>query len=73
MLTRLPTLVPDVVGGACVGNYALRHQRTCGVRFNGHVAGRGRFGPEFWAGDAVVTGEASGWLWLTALVKTAVG
>ena len=68
-----PKWLPEVVDEPSVWNYAPQHQSTCGFRFNGPAAGRGRFGPEFWAGDAVVTGEARGRLWRTALVKTAAG
>jgi hypothetical protein len=68
-----PKWLPEVVDEPSVWNYAPQHQSTCGFRFNGPAAGRGRFGPEFWAGDALVTGEARGRLWRTALVKTAAG
>ena len=56
-----------------VWDYAPQHQSACGFRFNGPAPGRARFGPEFWAHDALVTGESRGKLWRTHLVKTAAG
>ena len=70
---RHPTFLPGVVDEPSVWDYAPQHQSTCGFRFNGPVPGRGRFGPEFWADDAIVTGESRGKLWRTKLAKTAAG
>jgi putative heme-binding domain-containing protein len=70
---RHPKSLPDVVDEPSVWDYAPQHQSACGFRFNGPSAGRGRFGPEFWAHDALVTGESRGKLWRTKLVKTAAG
>ena len=70
---RHPKSLPDVVDEPSVWDYAPQHQSACGFRFNGPAPGRGRFGPEFWADDALVTGESRGKLWRTKLVKTAAG
>ena len=70
---RHPQFLPNVVDEPSVWDYAPQHQSTCGFRFNGPLPGRGRFGPEFWADNAIVTGESRGKLWRTALVKTAAG
>ena len=70
---RHPRWLPDVVDEPSVFDYAPQHESTCGFRFNGPAPGRGRFGPEWWAGDAIVTGESRGKLWRTKLAKTAAG
>ena len=70
---RHPRWLPDVVDEPSVFDYGPQHESTCGFRFNGPMAGRGRFGPESWADDALVTGEARGKLWRTKLAKTAAG
>lgn len=70
---RHPKWLPDVIDEPSVWDYRPQHQSTCGFRFNGPAAGRGRFGPEFWADDALVTGESRGKLWRTKLAKTAAG
>ncbi|MCE9609839.1 MAG: c-type cytochrome [Chthoniobacter sp.] len=70
---RHPKWLPDVIDEPSVWDFAPQHQSTCGFRFNGPAARRGRFGPEFWAGDAIVTGESRGKLWRTKLAKTAAG
>lgn len=70
---RHPKWLPDVIDEPSVWDYAPQHQSACGFRFNGPSPGRGRFGPEFWAGDAIVTGEARGQLWRTTVAKTAAG
>jgi putative heme-binding domain-containing protein len=68
-----PRWLTNVVDEPSVWDYAPQHQSTCGFRFNGPSPGRGRFGPAFWADNAIVTGEARGKLWRTALAKTAAG
>ncbi len=68
-----PKWLPGVIDEPSVWDFAPQHQSTCGFRFNGPSAGRGRFGPEFWADDAIVTGESRGKLWRTKLAKTAAG
>ena len=70
---RHPQFLPDVIDEPSVWDYTPQHQSTCGFRFNGPSAGRGRFGPEIWAEDAIVTGESRGRLWRTKLAKTAAG
>lgn len=70
---RHPKLLPGVVDEPSVWDYAPQHQSTCGFRFNGPAKDRPRFGPEFWAHDAIVTGESRGKLWRTTLEKTAAG
>lgn len=70
---RHPRHLPEVVDEPSVWDYAPQHQSTCGFRFNGPSPGRGRFGPGFWADDAIVTGEARGKLWRTSLAKTRAG
>ncbi|MBC8094763.1 MAG: c-type cytochrome, partial [Akkermansiaceae bacterium] len=70
---RHPKWLPDVIDEPSVWDYRPQHQSTCGFRFNGPATGRGRFGPEFWADNALVTGESRGKLWRTKLAKTAAG
>jgi putative heme-binding domain-containing protein len=70
---RHPRWLPEVIDEPSVSDYAPQHQSTCGFRFNGPAPGRARFGPEHWADNAIVTGEARGKLWRTALAKTAAG
>lgn len=70
---RHPQFLPDVIDEPSVWDYGPQHESTCGFRFNGPAAGRGRFGPEFWADNAIVTGESRGKLWRTVLAKTAAG
>ncbi|HET6406661.1 MAG TPA: c-type cytochrome, partial [Chthoniobacteraceae bacterium] len=70
---RHPQFLPDVIDEPSVWDYAPQHQSTCGFRFNGPWPRRGRFGPEFWSDDAIVTGESRGRLWRTKLAKTAAG
>lgn len=70
---RHPELLPDVVDEPSVWDYAPQHQSACGFRFNGPAKDRARFGPEFWAHDAIVTGEGRGKLWRTTLAKTPAG
>ena len=70
---RHPRWLPDVIDEPSVYDYAPQHESTCGFRFNGPTATRGRFGPETWAHDAIVTGESRGKLWRTSLVRTVAG
>jgi hypothetical protein len=70
---RHPRWLPQVVDEPSVWDYAPQHQSTCGFDLTDPSAGRGRFGPEAWAHDAIVTGESRGKLWRTALAKTAAG
>ncbi|MDB6172764.1 MAG: hypothetical protein JWL59_2075 [Chthoniobacteraceae bacterium] len=70
---RHPRELPGVIDEPSVFDYTPQHESTCGFRFNGPVAGRGRFGPESWSHDALVTGESRGKLWRTKLAKTTAG
>lgn len=70
---RHPVHLPDVIDEPSVWDFAPQHQSTCGFRFNGPAPGRGRFGPAWWADDALITGESRGKLWRTKLAKTAAG
>ncbi len=68
-----PRWLTNVVDEPSVWDYAPQHESTCGFRFNGPLPGRKRFGPAFWADNALITGESRGKLWRTALAKTAAG
>ncbi|MDB6068906.1 MAG: hypothetical protein JWL81_77 [Verrucomicrobiales bacterium] len=68
-----PRLLPGVVDEPSVWDYAPQHQSACGFRFNGPSKDRAVFGPEFWAHDAIVTGESRGKLWRTKVVRTPAG
>ena len=70
---RHPKLLPGVIDEPSVWDFAPQHQSTCGFRFNGPAPHRARFGPAFWAHDALVTGESRGKLWRTTLAKTSAG
>jgi putative heme-binding domain-containing protein len=70
---RHPRWLPDVVDEPSVFDYGPQHESTCGFRFNGPAPGRARFGPEFWADNAIITGESRGKLWRTKLAKTVAG
>ncbi len=65
---RHPKHLPNVIDEPSVFDYGPQHQSTCGFRFND-----GTFGPAWWKGDALVTGEARGKIWRTKLVKSAAG
>ena len=68
-----PRWLTNVVDEPSVWDYTPQHESTCGFRFNRPTSGHARFGPEFWADDALVTGEARGKLYRTVLAKTAAG
>ncbi len=70
---RHPKYLPDAIDEPSVFDYSPQHQSTCGFRFNESGPGRGRFGPSWWEGDALVTGESRGKLFRTKLVKTPAG
>lgn len=70
---RHPVHLPDVIDEPSVWDFAPQHQSTCGFRFNGPAPGRGRLGPEWWADNALITGESRGKLWRTQLAKTVAG
>ncbi|WP_165073363.1 ThuA domain-containing protein [Paludisphaera rhizosphaerae] len=60
--------LPDVIDEPSTFDYTPQHQSTCGLTFNG-VGGEPRFGPEWWAGDALVAGYSRGKLYRTHLTK----
>ncbi|MFO1066885.1 MAG: c-type cytochrome [Pirellulales bacterium] len=68
-----PKYLSNVIDEPSVFDYAPQHQSTCGFRFNGPLPGRGRFGPEWWSHDVLMTGESRGKLWRTSLVKSRSG
>jgi putative heme-binding domain-containing protein len=70
---RHPQHLPDVVDWPAVMEYGPQHQSTVGMVFNEGVNGGPAFGPGFWAGDALVCGEARGKLYRTKLAKTPHG
>ena len=70
---RHPKHLANVIDEPSVFDYAPQHQSTCGLNFNEPVNGGPIFGPAFWRGDALVTGESRGKLYRTKLVKTAAG
>ncbi len=70
---RHPKHLPDVIDEPSVFNYGPQHQSTCGLRFNAPVNGGVPFGPVWWAGDALVAGQARGKIWRTKLVKSDAG
>jgi putative heme-binding domain-containing protein len=71
---RHPVYLPGVIDEPSVFDYGPQHQSTCGLHFN-EPAGGGTnvFGPEWWRGDALLSGESRGKLWRTKLVKTPSG
>jgi putative heme-binding domain-containing protein len=71
--SRHPRHLPSVIDEPSVVDYAPQHQSICGFRFNDPPQpGRG-FGPAWWEGDAIVTGESRGKLYRTKVVRTAAG
>ncbi len=70
---RHPKHNPSVIDEPSLFDYAPQHQSTCGMVFNSSVNGGPAFGPETWAGDAIVCGESRGKLWRTKLIKTEAG
>src|SRR5205085_6337459 len=62
-----------VIDEPSVFNYGPQHQSTCGMVFNDPVNGGPVFGPPWWDGDALITGESRGKLWRTKLVRTEAG
>ncbi|MFN6399623.1 MAG: ThuA domain-containing protein [Planctomycetota bacterium] len=67
---RHPKYNPGVIDQPSVFDYGPQHQSTCGLFFNPMELG---FGPETWAGNAIVAGESRGKLWRTQLVKSKHG
>lgn len=70
---RHPKYLPEVIDEPSVFDYAPQHQSTCGFRFNEPLPGGTHFGPSWWQGDALVTGESRGHLYRTKLVRSSAG
>ncbi|MPY91089.1 MAG: c-type cytochrome [Luteitalea sp.] len=70
---RHPSRLPDVIDEPSVYDYRPQHQSTCGLNFNVPVNGGRTFGPEWWRGDALVSGYSRGKIYRTTLVKTPAG
>lgn len=70
---RHPKHLPKVIDEPSVFDYRPQHQSTCGFRFNEPLKDGKAFGPAFWAGDALVTGESRGKLYRTKVVKSSAG
>jgi putative heme-binding domain-containing protein len=70
---RHPRHLPGVIDEPSVFDYRPQHQSTCGLNFNGGKAGEPVFGPEWWAGDALVCGYSRGKLFRTKLVASPAG
>lgn len=71
---RHPKHLPGVIDEPSVFDYAPQHQSTCGLNFNEPAVKDGAtFGPDWWRGDALVTGYSRGKLYRTKLVKSAAG
>jgi putative heme-binding domain-containing protein len=71
---RHPEYLPGVIDEPSVFDYGPQHQSTCGLHFDEPVGGgKGIFGPDWWRGDALVSGESRGKLFRTKLVKTPAG
>ncbi len=71
---RHPKHLPNVLDEPSTFDYGPQHQSTCGFAFNEpRKEGGPVFGPKWWTGDAIVTGESRGKLYRTQLVKSAAG
>ena len=70
---RHPQHLPGVIDEPSTFDYRPQHQSTCGLHFNEPVNGGPTFGPAFWSGDAIVSGESRGKLYRTKLAKTPAG
>jgi putative heme-binding domain-containing protein len=70
---RHPRHLPNVVDEPSLFDYGPQHQSTCGLNFNEPVNDGPVFGPDWWQGDAIVTGYSRGKLYRTTLAKTPSG
>jgi putative heme-binding domain-containing protein len=71
---RHPKHLPNVIDEPSTFDYGPQHQSTCGFAFDEPVKDGGPvFGPAWWAGDAIITGESRGKLYRTRLVRSAAG
>lgn len=67
---RHPVHLPTVIDEPSTFDYAPQHQSTCGLTFNEPVRPGGpTFGPNDWAGDALVEGYSRGKLYRTKIIK----
>src|SRR5262249_48955862 len=70
---RHPKHLPNVIDEPSTFDYSPQHQSLCGLVFNEPVNNGPVFGPEWWKGDALLTGYSRGKLYRTRLVKTGAG
>ena len=70
---RHPQYLSGVIDEPSVFDYRPQHQSTCGLNFNEPTTDGTIFGPEWWRGDAIVTGYSRGKLYRTKLVATPSG
>jgi putative heme-binding domain-containing protein len=70
---RHPRHLPGVIDEPSVFDYGPQHQSTCGLFFNDPVNGGPVFGPDWWDGNALLSGYSRGKLYRTELVRTADG
>jgi putative heme-binding domain-containing protein len=70
---RHPRHLPGVIDEPSVFDYGPQHQSTCGLNFDERVNGGPVFGPDWWAGDALVSGYSRGKLYRTRLARTPSG
>ena len=70
---RHPRHLPDVIDEPSVFDYRPQHQCACGLNFNEPTIDGTFFGPDWWRGDALVTGYSRGKLYRTKLAHTASG
>ncbi|MCU0708164.1 MAG: hypothetical protein MUF23_07730, partial [Pirellula sp.] len=57
---RHPKHNPSVIDEPSVFDYGPQHQSTCGMFFNASAEDSYHFGPSYWSGDAIVSGESRG-------------
>ena len=71
---RHPHDLPNVIDEPSAFDFGPQHQSICGFNFNHPVRPGGPiFGPDGWAGDALVTGYSRGKLYRTQLIKSQAG
>jgi putative heme-binding domain-containing protein len=70
---RHPRHLPNVIDEPSVFDYRPQHQCACGLNFNEPTIDGTTFGPEWWRGDALVTGYSRGKLYRTKLARTSNG
>ncbi len=70
---RHETYLPNLTSEPPVVSFGPQHQSTCGFVFNEAAGGQKSFGPAWWEGDALVTGQSRGKIWRVRLIKTPSG